>query len=60
MNDPDYDIRKLFCKSGIGQCNFFIADHGFLQPTYRGAWTGHITDLKQSFKFYRGFNETTR
>ena len=60
MNNPDYDIRKLSCQSSRGQCNFLIADHGFLQPTYRESWTGHITDLRQTFKFHRGSSDNTR
>ena len=60
MNNPDYNIRILSCQSSIGQCNLWIADHGFLQPTYREAWTGHITDLKQTFKFYGGSGENIR
>jgi YD repeat-containing protein len=60
MNNPDYDIRILSCQSSIGQCNLWIADHGFLQPTYRAAWSGHIDELKEKFKFYRGSSENTR
>lgn len=60
MNNPDYDIRILACQSSWGQCNLWIADHGFLQPTYQQAWSDHITDLKQTFKFYGGSGENKR
>ncbi len=60
MNNPDYNIRILSCQSSIGQCNLWIADHGFLQPTYRTAWKGHIDKLKENFKFYGGSGENTR
>lgn len=54
MNDPAYDIRVLSCQSSISHCNLFIADHGFLEPTYRKAWKGHINKLNETFKFYKG------
>ena len=54
MDNHDYDIRVLSCQSSIGHCNLFIADHGFLEPTYRKAWKGHIEKLNETFKFYKG------
>lgn len=52
MNNPDYDIRQLPCQSNIYNRKFFIADHGFLKPTYYTAWTTHIEDLKKVTPFY--------
>ena len=56
-----YDIQVLPCISSKSDKNFGIADHGFLQPTYRKAWEENIKDLKQAFKFYGGSsNDQTR
>ena len=52
MDNPDYDIRILSCVSGRGDRNLWIADHGFLKPTYRTAWGDHIDYLKENFRFY--------
>lgn len=60
MNNPDYNIRILSCQSSIGQCNLWIADHGFLQPTYRTAWSDHIKELKKETNFYGGSSENKR
>jgi hypothetical protein len=54
MNNPEYDIRTLKCQTGIMDRVLWIADHGFLKPTYRKAWEGHIRTLKQEFQFYEG------
>ncbi|MCE5318685.1 MAG: RHS repeat-associated core domain-containing protein [Parachlamydia sp.] len=54
MNRPDCDIRVLECKSSSSQMNFWIADHGFLMPTYREAWERHIKDLQREIGFYGG------
>ncbi len=60
MNHPDYDIRVVRCISRRGDRNCWIADHGFLKPTYRKAWEGHIMNLQRETKFYRGANENIR
>lgn len=60
MNNPDYNIRILSCQSSIGQCNLWVADHGFLQPTYRTAWSDHIKELKKDTNFYGGSSENRR
>lgn len=54
MDNPDYNIRVLSCISGRGDRNLWIADHGFLKPTYRQAWGDHIDYLKENFRFYEG------
>ena len=54
MENPDYDIRVLSCISCRGDRNLWIADHGFLKPTYRKAWGDHIDYLKENFRFYGG------
>lgn len=54
MDNPDYDIRVLSCISGREDRNLWIADHGFLKPTYRQAWGDHIDYLKENFRFYGG------
>ena len=54
MDNPNYDIHVLPCMSSKSDKNFGIADHGFLQPTYRKAWGDNIKDLKQVYKFYEG------
>ncbi|EKE07824.1 MAG: hypothetical protein ACD_17C00505G0002 [uncultured bacterium] len=54
MDNPNYDIRVLSCISGRGDKNLWIADHGFLKPTYHKAWGDHIDYLKENFRFYGG------
>ena len=54
MNKPNYDIQVLPCISSRSDKNFWIADHGFLQPTYRKAWEDRISYLKDKFEFYQG------
>ena len=60
MNNPDYDVRIIPCISSRSDKNLWIADHGFLQPTYRKAWEDHIKDLKREVKFYGGSGENIR
>lgn len=59
-NNPDYDIRILSCKSGMKDRSVGVADHGFLQPTYKAAWSNHIKELKSEIKFYGGSHENKR
>lgn len=54
MNNPDYDVRVIPCISSRSDKNLWIADHGFLQPTYFKAWGDHINELKENFRFYEG------
>jgi RHS repeat-associated protein len=54
MGNPNYDIQVLPCISSWSDKKFGIADHGFLQPTYRKAWERHIDNLKDKCKFYQG------
>ena len=61
MNNPDYDVRILPCISTRNDKNLWIADHGFLKPTYQKAWSDHISYLKDKFGFYQGSgNDQTR
>ncbi|MEX0962317.1 MAG: RHS repeat-associated core domain-containing protein [Simkaniaceae bacterium] len=54
MNNPDYDVRIISCISSRNDKNLWIADHGFLRPTYFKAWGDHINELKENFIFYEG------
>ncbi|MBX9744552.1 MAG: hypothetical protein K2X08_05015, partial [Chlamydiales bacterium] len=60
MNNPDYDVRIIPCISSRSDKNLWVADHGFLQPTYRKAWEDHIKNLKREIKFYGGPGENIR
>ncbi len=55
LND-EYDIKFVPCISKYKDRNFFVADHKFLSPTYRGQWTKKIDDLNEEFGFYKGDN----
>ncbi|MBX9745008.1 MAG: hypothetical protein K2X08_07360, partial [Chlamydiales bacterium] len=54
MNNPDYDVRIVPCISSRSDRNLWIADHGFLSPTYQKAWKDRITYLKDKCEFYQG------
>ena len=55
------NIKVVPCISGAKDRNFFIADHKFLSPTYRGQWTDKIKKLDESFGFYGGeYHDQTR
>lgn len=60
MNKPDYDVRIIPCISSRSDKNLWMADHGFLGPTYRKAWEDHVKDLKRGVKFYGGSSENIR
>jgi RHS repeat-associated protein len=50
--NPNYDIRVLECRSTPSEMVLGFADHCLLMPTYRGAWTDHISHLKKTTGFY--------
>ena len=50
------NIEVVPCISSAKDRNFFVADHKFLSPTYRGQWVGKIHDIKSKVGFYRGEN----
>lgn len=60
LNHPDYKIEILKCSSPIKDRNFFIADHGFLKPTYTNAWQGNVSDKQKEFTFYQGEHHDAR
>jgi hypothetical protein len=54
IEDNNYDIRFVECKSPILERTLLMADHGFLAPTYQNAWSGHIDKLQNEHGFYQG------
>ncbi len=61
MDNSDYDIRVLECKSSRSDRTLWIADHGFLKPTYQKAWVDKIDALQSKIGFYgRSANAQTR
>lgn len=54
MDNSNYDIQVLPCISSRSDKHCWVADHGFLQPTYRRAWEDHISYLKDKLEFYQG------
>lgn len=60
LNHPDYTIEILKCSSPIQDRNLFIADHGFLKPTYTNAWQDKIGGMKDKYTFYQGGHHDTR
>ena len=52
LGNQDYEMKILPCISNKSQRNFWIADHGFLMPTYRKSWEDHIDFLHEKIGFY--------
>ena len=61
LDNPDYDIHMLNCASRRSDRILWIADHGFLKPTYKAAWMNKVDSLQLEVGFYgKNINDQTR
>jgi RHS repeat-associated protein len=51
-NDPNYNIRFIPCKSSWREKTLFIADHGFMKPTYQTDLKANITHFGTEYGYY--------
>jgi len=56
MNDPNYDIKVATCISPVKDRNLWIADHGYLKPTYSKEESNYLDGLSFKIPFYKGEN----
>jgi hypothetical protein len=54
LHDDNFDIQFVRCKTPRSERSLWIADHGFMAPTYQGAWSEHIQKLRDKIPFYQG------
>ena len=56
LQDPNYCINIIPCRSFWWQLSWLIADHAFMAPTYQKALGEKIKSLREAYGFDDGEN----